>query len=318
MGVNSLSGHAGMLESYFDGPIDKPCAGDCTILRQVGGLEYLNGTDANIDTGMWLHHMVHFNKGPGRWDPVAYGVPGCLPFLGVSGGSAKTTERYFVTGNERTVFNYYAPETGVKSGYALRTADLFTYLIELMNMNMDAQTVYVTMTYDVIEGKLPANWLTTKSLYLDVASCGTSEYMPKANQQNNQFSITSKPWKPNVEGKIVFGLGHLHDGGVAIDIKAGPNEVLCKSNAAYSENPKYVFRGTNMGKDKVAKDHISSMHDCVAKDFKVKEVKKSQTWTTTGFYDFAKRNGNLEKGKQSEIMAISIVLVAGPPDVKPL
>lgn len=207
MGVSSGGGHQGMLESYFDGPIDKPCAGDCTILRQVGGLEYLNGTDANIDTGMWLHHMVHFNKGPGRWDPVGYGVPGCMPFLGVSGGSAKTTERYFVTGNERTVFNYYAPETGVKSGYALRTADVFTYLVELMNMNMDAQTVYLTMTYDVIEGKLPTGFLTTKTIYLDVASCGTSEYMPKANQQNNAFQISSKPWKPNVEGKIVFGLG---------------------------------------------------------------------------------------------------------------
>lgn len=68
-----------------------------------------------------------------------------------------------------------------------------------------------------------------------------------------------------------------------------------------------------MGKDKVAKDHISSMHDCVPQDFKIKEMKKSQAWTTTGFYDFAKRTGDLEKGKQSEVMAISIVLVAGPP-----
>lgn len=31
------------------------------------------GTNANIDSGLWLHHMVSFVKGPGRWDPTCYG-----------------------------------------------------------------------------------------------------------------------------------------------------------------------------------------------------------------------------------------------------
>lgn len=54
MGLKSQSGHAGMLENWVDTAIEKPCSGDeCVILRQVGGLEYVDGTNANLDTGMW-------------------------------------------------------------------------------------------------------------------------------------------------------------------------------------------------------------------------------------------------------------------------
>lgn len=58
MGKQSITGHAGMLESYYDSAIEKPCAGDCNILRQVGGLEYANGTNANIDSGMWCVRKI--------------------------------------------------------------------------------------------------------------------------------------------------------------------------------------------------------------------------------------------------------------------
>jgi hypothetical protein len=53
MGKINPTGHAGMLEAYPDFNVEKPCTGECNILRQVGGLEYANGSNANIDTGMW-------------------------------------------------------------------------------------------------------------------------------------------------------------------------------------------------------------------------------------------------------------------------
>jgi hypothetical protein len=52
---NSFSKHWGMLESYYDLDVKKPCSGECNILRQVGGLEYANGTNANIDSGLWYN-----------------------------------------------------------------------------------------------------------------------------------------------------------------------------------------------------------------------------------------------------------------------
>lgn len=52
MGVKN-QGHAGMLPNHPDPKIEKPCEGDCTIVWQQAGLEYANGTNANIDSGLW-------------------------------------------------------------------------------------------------------------------------------------------------------------------------------------------------------------------------------------------------------------------------
>lgn len=53
MAKRSYSGHAGMLENFPDFSVDRPCEGHCTLLNQVAGLEYADGKNANIDTGMW-------------------------------------------------------------------------------------------------------------------------------------------------------------------------------------------------------------------------------------------------------------------------
>jgi hypothetical protein len=58
MNKKSLGGHSGMLEAYTDRAIEKPCSDECTILRQQAGLEYPDGSNANIDTGMW--HVTPF------------------------------------------------------------------------------------------------------------------------------------------------------------------------------------------------------------------------------------------------------------------
>jgi hypothetical protein len=43
-----------MLENLPDFDVAKPCTEFCTILKQWAGLEYPDGTDANVDSGMWL------------------------------------------------------------------------------------------------------------------------------------------------------------------------------------------------------------------------------------------------------------------------
>jgi len=321
---NTFSKHWGMLESYYDTKVEKPCS-ECNILRQVGGLEYANGTNANIDTGLWLHHMVHFNTGPRRWDPVAYGEGSCLPHEGVNtmGGaalgrgtiSARNTERYFVTGNERTPFNFYQPGAGGQGGsaYRLDAGDRFFYLVELMNMNMQDATVYITMTYDITDGPLPQGWQDVKTVFLDANSCKSSEVpSPKGK---TQFTVQSKPWRPNVEGRIIDSIGHLHDGGIQIDIMASDSTALCKSQTLYSHRPEYVYRDTGMAMhgDKVAKDHISAMAGCGPKNVSIQKMSKDQSWFTRGTYDYSKRTANLEAGSPSEVMAIAIVLVTVPP-----
>jgi hypothetical protein len=52
----AFTGESGMLWNYPDWKVDKPCD-DCMIIGINAGLEYPDGTNANVDTGMWLHHV---------------------------------------------------------------------------------------------------------------------------------------------------------------------------------------------------------------------------------------------------------------------
>jgi hypothetical protein len=249
--------------------------------------------------------MVHFNIGPTRWDATGLGIT-CIPFVPVRTSPSKA-ERFYTAGNERTPFNYNPTGTDLTSGsgYHLKKEDKFAFLVELMNMNMQDQIVYVTMVYDIIEGPLPKGWNDIKGVWLDANQCGTSEVQPLS--ETGAFAIESQPWQPNFEGKVISAMGHLHDGGVEIDIRADANSSLCTASTRYSESPDYVYKGTSMGGDKVAKNHISSMPGCDNKNIKIRELKKDQNWLVSGAYDYAKFEGNLEKGMQSEVSVLSFL-----------
>jgi hypothetical protein len=62
---------------------------DCTITYIQAGLEYPNGTYANANTSLWLHHVVLYNSA--NLDTVCG--------ENVAGGLG---ERFFASGNERS------------------------------------------------------------------------------------------------------------------------------------------------------------------------------------------------------------------------
>jgi hypothetical protein len=76
---------------FFQRPTPLPCT-QCVITWMNMGLEYTNGTVANSDTGMWLHHgvMVNINRTDSVCGPRAYG------------------QRFFASGNERTAVDFSA------------------------------------------------------------------------------------------------------------------------------------------------------------------------------------------------------------------
>jgi hypothetical protein len=252
--------------------------------------------------------MVTFNNGPTRWDAGGYDYGlFCMPHLSFL-SSPSYTERYFTSGNERTPleFNPHGKNMSYGTGYHLRPEDKFWYAVELMNMNMEDQLVYLTMTYDIIEGPLPRGWNEVKPIWLDANQCGNSEV--PAPQQTGAYSIQGKPWKPNFDGKVISLLGHLHDGGIEIDINAGPEATLCKTSANYGERNEYIFTKGEMMGDRVAREHISSMSGCSPEEIKSSEynmLRKDQEWTMKGFFNYDAREGNLESGKQSEVSSVS-------------
>jgi hypothetical protein len=59
---------------------------DCTITYIQAGLEYPNGTYANANTSLWLHHVLLYN----------------LNNLDTVCGNNEPGERFFASGNERS------------------------------------------------------------------------------------------------------------------------------------------------------------------------------------------------------------------------
>jgi hypothetical protein len=246
--------------------------------------------------------MLHYNTGVDRWDASTYERRMCLPFVPIE-QSPKTSERFYTAGNERTALNYNPLGSGLTSGsgYHVAKEDKFQYLIELMNMNMEDQIVYLTMTYDVLPGPLPAGWNVTKSIWLDAGQC-TSSDLP-APQESGSFTVESTPWNPNFSGKVIGAMVHQHDGGVDVEVQSSPTTTLCRGVAKYSESSAYVYGGSSMGEDKVAKDHISSMAGCAYPDIAKANLdfKPGQQWVLKGNYDYGKYQGNIEGGKQAEV-----------------
>jgi hypothetical protein len=64
-----------------------PCE-NCLIVWMQAGLEFSNGSNADAEEGMWLHHTVLHNDAEAA-------VQNC--------GKAKRRQRFFASGNERSV-----------------------------------------------------------------------------------------------------------------------------------------------------------------------------------------------------------------------
>jgi hypothetical protein len=315
MNKTSITGEPGMLWNFPDLNIPKPCS-ECTIIKQWAGLDFLDGRNANIDNGMWLHHMVHLTIGPGRWDPTCLNKRTSLPHFDVN-SSPTASERYFSSGNERTKVHLDILGAGAtKWGYHIKPTDKYGFIVDLMNMNMEDKTVFMTMTYDFIEGPLPAGWDEVKVVWFDVNQCGTSEVKPL--KQTGSFTITSQRWVPNFAGKILGVGGHLHDGGLAVNINYNTGKPLCVSKAGYAETDEYIQRMNHAagGKGHAAvSKHISSMTACyLDQKLAVQTLSKDQSWYVEGLYDYAQHDGQKDaKGRQSEIMGIALMFVAVKP-----
>jgi len=235
VGGGGNNGGEGMIWNQPSPSITKPCS-DCMILGMNAGLEYLDGADANTDTKMWLHHMVLFNIGTGAWDATCttFGLPHMIV-----GSSPASSERIFSSGNERTTVFFNPPWYNTTNmGYPVYSADRFGLITDLMNMNPGAKTVYLTMYYDYVDGH-PANYQEIKPVWFDAAQCGTSEVGGRS--PNSKFDISATTWSANFDGEILHAGGHLHDGGVELDLVVD-GKVVCKSIPTYGTDQEAMVR----------------------------------------------------------------------------
>ncbi|KAF2664969.1 hypothetical protein BT63DRAFT_443282 [Microthyrium microscopicum] len=295
----------GGMATFLDRNAAKPCD-DCLITYMHAGLEYPNGTVANSDTGMWLHHSVAINVG--RKDTVCQ-------------ASELAPQRFFASGNERTPVDLSVGGTS-KTGYYLKAKDKMFMLMELMNEIPEMRDAVMTVDYEFIPG-MPKGFQALDTIWLDIGGCMNSDVPPTSNTTSD---YTMQPaFKMPMDG-MILGMGsHLHDGGTHLTVTKNDKEI-CNSVATYGAAPGYIdsnmMPGMNMtgmqgmegmkgmpGMDKpMAMMHVSNISSCYKPDNA--EFKTGDEFQIKAFYDMTKHMGMYEAdGKMSPIMGISIMYV---------
>ncbi|KAK5133623.1 hypothetical protein LTR08_007571 [Meristemomyces frigidus] len=222
--VASMDVNNGMADFQQEN-VQMPCT-DCIITWMQAGLEYPNGTVANADTNLWLHHTVFWNMN--RTSAVCPGLD--------------NLDTFFASGNERTPANICANGTE-QAGYYFASTDTLGMSVELMNMSPFPQSGVVTMTYEYIP-KPPPSFSHVKALWLDIAGCdGNSDQPVKSTTQ--AFQYTSPAWVSDISGKVTFIAGHLHDGGTHLEVQRNETEE-CDCVATYGANSAYLGGGMSM------------------------------------------------------------------------
>jgi hypothetical protein len=227
----------------------------------------------------------------------------------IVGATAKGSERFFASGNERT--KVFFPDWNVTdAGYPLRKADRIALIVDLMNQNFEDKVVYVTIYYDYVEG-IREDWDQVKPVWFDIDQCALSEIFPPA--QTNAFTITATTWDSNVNGDIIGLAGHLHDGGTNVVVEAD-GKLVCDSIASYGGSPEFLSKPQpepSSGHSHGGTEHISDMTACTpGKGLGIPEIKNGQQWSLKAVYDFGKFKGMVrDNGNLDSVMGIAIMYV---------
>ena len=296
--VQPMSEENGMIDFLQIGAA-MPCS-DCTVTFLRASLEYPNGTYANANTSLWLHHIVLIDH--------AYTDTVCgNNFYGQG-------QRWFASGNERTPGDISRSGT-VPTGYYIGGSDTNIMLVELMNQAMHNQTAVPVIEYEYIEG-FPDGFYKSIPIWMDIGGCGSSDQPAKTN---DTFSYTSPSYKANFSAAIVADGGHLHDGGTTLDIQKN-NETTCLCSAYYGQSAGYFdMPGTMylMGDGDVdpfgeaemdTMDHVSEITGCFLPTMM---LEPGDELSIVANYDFTAHMPMLNTdGSLADIMGISIMYAA--------
>ncbi|KAF1813274.1 hypothetical protein P152DRAFT_481382 [Eremomyces bilateralis CBS 781.70] len=287
----SVIGESGTMSTIRTN-LRKPCT-DCGLTAAQAGLEYADGSPADVGTGAWLHHVVMLMSGTGKRDVVC--PSGVLSMLG---------ERFFSSGNERspTMFGDVETQT-LKAMYPIAAADRINMQVELMNMKPQEQTVYFTVEWEFLPKAATAGFKQTKALWMDVTNCGVSSVAPPANKQ--VFTLKSDAFTIPANGQMLGTAGHLHDGGVNVNVYLN-DKVICDSQATYSTT---TMGGMAMSDGHDGDAHIATMSGCT----NIGPVKQGDKLRIEANYDLDKHapmHNHGDSGGLAAVMGIAIMYIA--------
>ena len=177
-----------MPESAGGVKIHKPCE-ECYMGAFQGGLEYEDGEEANVDTGMYLHHFVLVNDNKPDW------------YCGLRLSNMFRSQYFYNSGNERPPVRL---NSKYKFGMRVDKKDTFSAAAEIMNMSNQTKTVYSTVIYEVIPLDTPG-YREATHLRIDVWQCGGSDVPAKSGA----YTYTSPNYTSPYSGVILHNDGQV-------------------------------------------------------------------------------------------------------------
>jgi len=210
-------------QSEFSGLVDEPpidVPGSYSAIRGARfDLVDSEGNPLDHDVAHLHHFVLAF---AGRQDPACPGreVQGypVSPHLG--------------TGAERTPIVLPDP-------YAFKVGDNVTWATtyHVMNMSAEPQTVYLKYTLDYQAGRTDDNTRWVTPWFLDVSNspdnCMKATYDVPGDGGPDSTHERTRSWTMPEDGIIVGTGGHLHDAGVATELRAGDDSLICRSEVDY-------------------------------------------------------------------------------------
>jgi len=218
-GDSTLGGKSYMLN------IQKFC-NPCTVYAGKITIDFADGTPADVSKGLYIHHVLTTNtkkktegflSGCNNPNTKAMSVSSMgrgTGFVGVGEDSGDSPVMYTQRDGK------------INAGYYVDTGNTFTAQVELVNYNKESKNVTINYDLEYAPGKVGVN---TKGMLISVTQCAgtrikTSSTGP-ATTSAGKFTFLEN-------GVIVGARGHLHDGGVQMDMAINGKHV-CSSKATY-------------------------------------------------------------------------------------
>jgi len=258
---------------------DSPCGmGSCYVAAMEATIRYPDGKEANVDTGAWLHHIAMFGSGTG-------------------GGSI------WACGNERPTLRLNSVDN-----FGIEWPRTFMMMIDLMTEVATPKSLTLEVTYEIV----PKGKLNYKGATMYWLSLGQDR-----EAKDGKYSFETQTSRVTSAGKLLYSIGHMHDGGTDMKLFVESSMVMkssgaevCKSVMHYDNKPAAGAapmagmaghghsRRDGHGGHGSAGDHISAPGACT--DFG--EVKVGQYLRATAQYDATLHPLMVHNGKREKLM----------------
>jgi hypothetical protein len=273
----------------------KPCddGTDCMLLMTRARLEFADGSIADAPQ-TYLHHAAMLNTGSDVSDGTCQ-KPGI--------------DMFFSTGNERSTVIFTSPDATHKSGYLIRDSDELLMQTEILNQEVAEKQVWVAYEFEILP-KVPQDYQQTRVIWISAnqTACATQldENVGNVAPPNDKsFTFVSEHWTSLYDGDLLAMGGHLHDGGLNVQIFQN-DKLICDSQAVYESGGDMKKRWVGEDRMTVGDTHLAKMGGCTM----VGKVHKGDKFHVTASYDFVQHPGMVDKeGKLAPIMALGTMFI---------